>query len=229
MRQNKRILDLFCCAGGAAKGYSLAGFEVVGVDKTPQPRYPYAFVKMDALMVLSILLSGDFISDNRGRRWYLSDFDAIHASPPCQKYTVAQNATKNADAHPDLVEPVRDLLQKTGKLYVIENVVGAPLEDPKVLCGISFGLKVRRHRLFETNFYFLVPPDQCKNEEYYVIFGESIRSRRHGEKAGKKNYLAIGKEAMGIDWMTCAELSQAIPPAYTCFIGEQLNHYLCQE
>lgn len=134
-----RLLDLFCGAGGCAKGYQRAGFHVTGVDIKPQPRYcGDEFHQADALEYLAA----------HGR-----EFDAIHASPPCQRYTMAQNAAKNADAHPDLVDPVRDLLLSTRKPWIIENVVGAPLKNPAVLCGLSFGLKVRRHRLFETSFF----------------------------------------------------------------------------
>jgi len=203
-----KLLDLFCGAGGAAAGYYRAGFtDITGVDNRPMPRYPFEFIQADALQFL----------EEHGQ-----EYDLIHASPPCQRYTRAQNAAQNADAHPDLVGPVRDLLAATGKPYIIENVVGAPLLDPKTLCGLSFGLRVRRHRLFETNFFFLVPPDQCKNQDYYVIFGHEVRNRRHGQKAGRKNKIAEGRQAMGIDWMTRAELSESIPPAYTEYIGRQL-------
>src|SRR5690348_3701176 len=134
-----RLLDLFCGAGGCAAGYQDAGFYVVGVDKEPQPNYcGDVFIQTDALEILA--------------EWHFDAFDAIHASPPCQRYSLAQNASKNADAHPDLVEPVREALQATGLPYVIENVPGAPLLDPITLCGKSFGLNVKRHRLFETNW-----------------------------------------------------------------------------
>lgn len=206
-----RLLDLFCGAGGAAMGYARAGFAVTGVDIKPQKRYPFAFVQADALAYVA----------EHGH-----EYDVIHASPPCQRYTVAQNAAKNADAHPDLVAPVRELLIATGKIYVIENVVGAPLRNPVQLCGISFGLQVRRHRLFESNVFLMVPPCQCQRADYYVIFGHEVRSRRHGRKAGRKNSITMGRIAMGINWMTRAELSEAIPPAYTEWIGYQLRSHL---
>ena len=203
-----KLLDLFCGAGGAAMGYYRAGFDdITGVDNKPMPRYPFRFIQADALEYLA----------EHGH-----EYDVIHASPPCQRYTRAQNASKNSGAHPDLIEPIRNLLMLTKKLYVIENVIGAPLIDPKVLCGLSFGLRVRRHRLFETNFFFLVPPDQCKNEDYYVIFGNEVRERRHGEHAGRKNKINEGRIAMGIEWMTRKELSEAIPPAYTEYIGKRI-------
>lgn len=202
-----RLLDAFCGAGGAAVGYHRAGFDVVGVDHKPQPRYPFEFHQGDAL---------EFIREHG------HEFDAIHASPPCQAYTMAQNAAKNAGAHPDLVGPVRDVLEQTGKPYVIENVVGAPLRATVMLCGLSFGLKVKRHRLFESNVLLWGRACPDHNQDYFVIFGHEVRSRRHGQAAGRKNNIAEGRKAMGIDWMTRDELSEAIPPAYTEFIGRQL-------
>lgn len=209
-----RLLDLFCGAGGAAMGYSWAGFEVVGVDNRPMPRFPFEFHRADALEYLA----------EHGR-----EFDAIHASPPCQRYTRAQNAAKNAAAHPDLIPTVRGALLASGKSFVIENVIGAPLISPATICGLSLGLRVRRHRLFETNFFLMVPPCQCRGQDYYVIFGNEVRNRRHGAAAGQKNSIAEGRAAMGIDWMTRAELSEAIPPAYTELIGRQLLAALAAE
>jgi len=207
-----RLLDLFCGAGGAAMGYHRAGFdEIVGVDNRPQKRYPFTFVLGDAL---------EYVAEH-GR-----EFDMIHASPPCQRYTVAQNAAKNAHNHPDLVAQVRRLLIDTGKPYVIENVVGAPLINAARLCGKSFGLNVRRHRLFETSTFFLTPSCQCKNTDYFVIFGHEVRNRRHGQHAGRKNKIAEGRKAMGIDWMTRGELSESIPPAYTEYIGGQMLRHM---
>jgi DNA (cytosine-5)-methyltransferase 1 len=203
-----RLLDLFSGAGGAAMGYSRAGFDVTGVDNRPQKRYPFVFILGDALEYC---------------REHGAEYDVIHASPPCQRYTVAQNAAKNALAHPDLVGVTRDALRETGTPWVIENVVGAPLRNPVMLCGLSFGLKVRRHRLFESNIALLNLPCACTPDaEYFVIFGHEVRNRRHGDKAGRTNCIAAGRKAMGIPWMTCDELSQAIPPAYTEYIGLQL-------
>ena len=196
-------LDLFCGAGGAGMGLHRAGFDVIGVDVRPQPRYPFRFVQGDALRP----------------PFDLSIFDLIWASPPCQRYTMAQNAAKNADAHPDLVLPVRVMLRASGVPYVIENVVGAPLENPATLCGLAFGLKIKRHRLFETSFFMMTPPCPSHDEDYYVIFGHEVRNRRKGVAAGRKNKIAEGRAAMGIDWMTRGELSEAIPPAYSEFIG----------
>ena len=198
-----RLLDLFCGAGGAAMGYHRAGFDVVGVDIRPQPRFPFEFHQADALT------------------FPLGGFDVIHASPPCQRYTMAQNAAKNAHNHPDLIPPIRERLERSGIPYVIENVVGAPLISPILLCGLALGLKVKRHRLFEASFLMLVPPCPSHDQDYYVIFGHECRNRRHGVASGRKNKIAVGREAMGINWMTRGELSESIPPAYTEFIGRQ--------
>jgi len=203
-----RLLDLFCGAGGAAVGYHRAGFTVEGVDLHPQPHYPYTFHQADWL---AFLVAGGW----RG-------FDAIHASPPCQHYTRAQNAAQNADAHPDLIAPVRAALVATGLPYVIENVVGAPLVDAVQICGLALGLNVKRHRRFECSFPVMVPPCTGHDSNYIVIFGHECRSRRTGGTAGRKNRIAVGHAAMGIDWMTRGELSEAIPPAYTEHIGGYL-------
>jgi DNA (cytosine-5)-methyltransferase 1 len=201
-----RLLDLFCGAGGAAVGYHRAGFDVVGVDIKPQPNYPFEFWQADAL-------------DPTIFYW----FDAIHASPPCQAYSRAR-ILRNRE-HPDLVAAVRDLLVATGLPYVIENVPGAPLRDPTVLCGTSFGLaadgfELRRHRLFETSFPAMSLP--CSHLlPALPIFGHSPNGdfmRRYGRGFDA----SLRYAAMGIDWMNRNELSEAIPPAYTEHIGGYL-------
>jgi DNA (cytosine-5)-methyltransferase 1 len=199
-----KALDLFCGAGGASMGLHQAGFNVSGVDINPQPRYPFNFVQGDALV------------------YPLDGFDFIWASPPCQRYTMAQNAAKNAHNHPDLIPPIRERLRQSGKLFVIENVVGAPLENAQMICGLAIGLRVKRHRLFESNAFFLVPGCGDHSQDYFVIFGHEVRNRRHGVTAGRKNKIAEGRKAMGIDWMTRAELSEAIPPLYSEIIGQQI-------
>lgn len=199
-----RALDLFCCAGGASMGLHRAGFDVTGMDIVPQPRYPFKFIQGDAL-------AAD-----------LTGYDFVWASPPCQRYTRAQNAAKNADAHPDLVAPMREKLEAWGGLWIMENVVGAPLVNPAVLCGLALGLQVKRHRLFESNLLLLTPSCPSHDQDYYVIFGHEVRNRRHGQAAGRKNKIAEGRKAMGIDWMTRGELSEAIPPAYSEFLGRQI-------
>lgn len=129
-----RLLDLFCKAGGAGYGYWQAGFDVVGVDIEPQKRYPFTFIQADAL---------EYLARHGG------EYDAIHASPPCQAFSKMKNPDKaHRKAHPDLVDPVRELLMRTGRPYIIENVPGAPLLSPVTLCGSQFGLKVYRHRVF---------------------------------------------------------------------------------
>lgn len=223
-----RLLDLFCCAGGAGMGYARAGFEVVGVDVRPQPRYPFEFIQADCLGL--------------DPAW-IATFDAIHASPPCQAHT-AMKTMHNAKAHADLVEPTRALLIASGLPWIMENVVGAPLQNPTMLCGTMFGLGVedaelRRHRLFETSFAAFAPTCQHGSRDVIGIYGGHIRNRRRARTIGvygegcrdsrRKFDKGVpdftteqGREAMGIDWMTTAELSQAIPPAYTEYLGRQL-------
>jgi DNA (cytosine-5)-methyltransferase 1 len=195
-----RLLDLFCCAGGAAMGYARAGFEVVGVDIVVQPRYPFQFIQADALT------------------FPLDGFDVVHASPPCQGYSVTAHLWKKA--HPDLVPQVRARLRAWGGLWIIENVLGAPMEQGVVLCGTMFGLQVFRHRTFESNM-LLFAPGPCrhtgqvkrwrqKTGAYISVTGHDFR---HDEAS----------QAMGIEWMLNKELSQALPPVYTQYIGQQVR------
>lgn len=214
-----RILDLFCGAGGAAVGYHRAGFDVVGVDIKPQPRYPFEFHQADALEVLF------------AQGWA---YDAIHASPPCQAYSIANNIHQHT--HPDFVPETQRLLRATGLPYVIENVPGAPLDNPYLICGRALGCGVKRHRLFETNFPMLVL--QCPHGhpgDWLLVFGHTVLER--GKEIGRtaKNGPIIrrkhvgtdrGREAMGIDWMNRDELSEAIPPAYTEFVGGWLLEHI---
>lgn len=202
-----KALDLFCGGGGASWGLHLAGFEVWGIDIKPQPRYPFRnrFIQADALKPPVDLAA----------------FDLIWASPPCQAFTMAQNAAKNRHAHPNLIPETREMLDKSKRPYIIENVVGAPLRASAMLCGLAFGLQVKRHRLFETNFIFFAPDCGDHDQDYYVIFGHECRNRRKGDAAGRKNRIDVGRAAMGIDWMTRGELSEAIPPAYSHYIATQ--------
>lgn len=199
-----RLLDLFCKAGGAAMGYHRAGFEVVGVDIEPQPHYPFEFVQADALL------------------WAprVEGFDAIHASPPCQRYTTG-GRVRDREARPDLVGAVRAMLERIGKPYVIENVPGAPLRPDAMLCGSHFGLDVRRHRIFESSV--AMPPAMICNHSGKIV---GVYGHPHGRAGAWPGMLPSTVEtwqrAMGIDWMTAAEMSQAIPPAYTEFIGKAL-------
>jgi len=162
-------------------GLHRAGFDVVGVDVKPQPRYPFAFVQGDATMPPVDLTAFDFI-------W---------ASPPCQAFTMAQNAAKNAHAHPNHIPATRALLQASGRPYAIENVVGAPLENPSLLCGLAFGLKVKRHRLFETSFFMMTPPCPSHDEDYFVIFGHEVRNRCKGAAAGRQEQDRRGTQGNG--------------------------------
>lgn len=192
-------------------GYHRAGFEVVGVDINPQPNYPFEFHQADAMT------------------FDLSGFDAIHASPPCQGYSTQ---TADRSKHPRLIAAIRERLIASGLPYVIENVEGArsDLVDPVRLCGSSFGLDVRRHRYFETNWDLKGAP--CKHETQTPRFQSLDRSMvLAGRLAsvvgvhGHINYAGefeLRQRAMGIDWMTNDELVEAIPPAYAHFIGEQL-------
>jgi DNA (cytosine-5)-methyltransferase 1 len=230
-----RLLDLFCGAGGAAWGYHCAGFEVVGVDVVDQPNYPFCFVRADALATLARLLSGGALCECLDD-YALKDFDAIHASPPCQAYS-AGGSIPGAGEHVALVELVRDLLDRSGLPYVIENVVGAPLRNAVILCGAAFGLRadghdLARHRLFETNWQMgLVPPCAHGSSPVIGIYGDRAKASRgetltvRSSRWSRPRGLAVGGEAMGIDWMTWRELSQAIPPAY----AEHVGGYLMRE
>lgn len=230
MTTRKRLLDLFCGGGGAGMGYHRAGFEVVGVDIKPQKHYPFAFVLMDAIQALDTLLTGGYITDNAGRHWYLDDFDAIHTSPPCQKYARTKNLKTSRRDHPDLIAPIRELLKATDKPYIIENVAEAPLVNAIMLCGTMFDLGVIRHRLFECNPVVWWPPSPCQHEGKIIPMWWKSRQRallaggnyKYVHVVGKSFLMPEAKAAMGIDWMVRDEISQAIPPAYTEWIGQQL-------
>jgi DNA (cytosine-5)-methyltransferase 1 len=213
-----RLLDLFCKAGGAAAGYARAGFDVVGVDIKPQPRYPFEFIQADALT------------------FPLVGFDAFHASPPCQRHSqaTAAGAWKN---HPDLIPATRDRLAATGLPYVIENVPRAPLVNPLVLCGTMFGLTatdddgtelhLKRHRLFESNvpLYARRWCDHPKGVQWAGSYGGARRDKVEARTVRHGGYVPSARvqgELLGIDWMRERELYEAIPPAYTEWVGRQL-------
>lgn len=195
-------------------GYHRAGFEVVGVDIEPQPRYPFRFIQGDALEYL----------ERHG-----SEYDVIHASPPCQAYSVASKSHNgNAGAHPDLVAPTREILKASGKPWIIENVVGAPLENPTILCGTMFkGLRVLRHRLFETSFEL----SAVAHGRHPLCYTRDKRKNHYGKldemtafvqvNGGGNCSVRAASDAMGIDWMNKDELNNAIPPAYAEWIGTQ--------
>ena len=202
------MLDLFCGAGGASVGYERAGFEVVGVDLKKMRQYPLTLIQGDCLE-----LSVDF----------LREFDVIHASPPCQKFS-AYNRRKGAGEFAvNLIPETRDLLRESGKPYVIENVPGAPLIDPVQLCGSSFGLDVRRHRLFESNVPLVGKPcDHSWQTPRFPPAQNRTNLRSTVEIGVWRIPVDVQRRAMGIDWMGIQNLSQAIPPAYTEFLGRQL-------
>jgi DNA (cytosine-5)-methyltransferase 1 len=215
-----RLLDLFCGAGGAAVGYHRAGFEVVGVDIVRQPNYPFEFVQDDALALLST-----FTPSVNGW-WDEPPFDAIHASPPCQEYSSAGKANKVTlgTVYVDLYEATRTLLEQTGLPWVIENVTAAPSRSGMVLCGSMFGLPIRRHRTFESSHLMLCPAHCDHKPDAITVTGHSPQRWLSGARktVTRDEY----ERAMGIDWMTTAELVQAIPPVYTELIGHQLMQHI---
>jgi DNA (cytosine-5)-methyltransferase 1 len=189
-----------------AMGLHRAGFKVVGVDIVSQPNYPFEFIKDDALDVIGVMAR---YHDRAG-------FDVIHASPPCQAYSVLTQPHRNAGKeYPDLIGPTRELLQQTGLPWVIENVPGAPMRKDVELCGSQFGLKVRRHRWFEFSDppFELMPP--CVHDERVVV----VSGSNHREDFDTAADII---EAMGMPWATRAEVRQAVPPAYGEWIGRRL-------
>lgn len=225
-----RLLDLFCCQGGASRGYADAGFEVVGLDLDPQPRYPYGFRRGDALEVMNGLLDGAVMEfrEREGslRRLSLDDFDAIHASPPCQAKTKAQKI--QGRVHPRLIAPTRTLLKETGLPYIIENVVPDgdgvdpdPLIDPVMLCGAMFGIETYRHRLFETNWALDVP-DHPIHLARTTKMGRRPIDGEFMHVVGNFSGVDKGRRVMGMPWASRDGLREAIPPAYSEFIGRQL-------
>jgi DNA (cytosine-5)-methyltransferase 1 len=205
----KTVLDLFCGGGGSAYGYWQAGYSPVGIDIRKQPDYPFPHFIGDAMRFREIV-SG------------VESVELIHASPPCQAFTIAGNLARAQGKQAstvDLLTPIRPLLKASGVPYVIENVKGAPLENPVMLCGSMFGLKVRRHRLFECSFP-VEPPGPCRHKEQgkpvgvYHAMNDSIPQ---GGTTAKT--LEEAQEAMGIDWLPWRTLKEAVPPAYTRWIA----------
>jgi DNA (cytosine-5)-methyltransferase 1 len=208
-----RLLDLFCKAGGAGMGYHRAGFDVTGVDIEPQKNYPFAFVQADALEHVAA----------EGR-----SFSAIHASPPCQAYSIAARYTGRE--YPDLLAPTRAALVASGRPWVIENVPGAPMRADYRICGCTVGLpRLRRVRWFETSWHHFEMSPPCEHTELAVtVVGHGTPSWVR-EQHGRNMTIADWRDAMGIDWMNRGELAQAIPPAYTEHIGRELmSHALAR-
>lgn len=217
-----RLLDLYCGGGGAGKGYSDAGFEVTGVDLNPMPRYPFTFVQADALSCLA----------GQVEEIDLAEFDVIHASPVCKGYTDCNLSPK--ERYEKQIGMVREHLLRIGKPYVIENVMGAKrdLKANLLLCASMFGLPMERHRLFEigNTDTFIFPPAPCNHSIAHIsVVGHSVwdsrlegTRRKDGRRRPDSVPLAIGRKAMNISWMGIEELAQAIPPAYTEWIGRYL-------
>lgn len=216
------LLDLFCKQGGAGMGYYRAGFNVLGVDIEPQPRYPLPFIRADALAFLRSIKAGDY---RVGDEWVgLDNIAAIHASPPCQAHTKAQKLHKNE--HPDLIGPTRSLLKELGLPYVIENVPGAPLMEAHELCGAMFtGLRVYRHRLFEMNWPY-DPPKHPAHVAKQVKMGRKPKDDEWSQPVGNFSGVQRARDGMDIQWMNQDGLREAIPPAYTEDIGKWLLHLL---
>lgn len=214
-----KLLDLFCGAGGCSVGYQRAGFDVVGVDNQAHPDYPFRMVVADAMQLLAV-------------PEFLSAFDVVHASPPCPRYSVATRARGTSDNHPDLVPPVRDALRAWGGVYVIENVPGAPMENPTMICGWAMGLKhIKRHRLFESNAPLMSPGCLCPNGDTVSVFGHSGEDRRKSA-GGVRKHVRIDevRDLMGVPWMRSRDdVSDSIPPAYTEYLGGQLLDFLATE
>jgi DNA (cytosine-5)-methyltransferase 1 len=210
-----KLLDLFCGAGGAAMGYAQAGFtEIVGVDIEPQPNYPFEFIQADALLFL------------KTRAAQFLGFDLIHTSPPCQASTPMGNRWQNP-RWPDLIPQTRELLERSGVPYVIENVVGAPLHDPLMLTGEMFGLSTSRPRLFELGGWFAMsPPKMRRQADAVAVYGKAdgrrLWTRSDGSELRAWTSIEEGREALGVPWMqTELEIREAIPPAFTRYMGEQ--------
>jgi DNA (cytosine-5)-methyltransferase 1 len=201
-----KALDLFCCGGGASTGLFQAGFEVTGVDIKHQKNYPFKFIQADVLD-----LSTEF----------LKEFDFIWASPPCQEYTMAGTQWRlEGKEYPDLIEPTRELLKKSGKPYVIENVPGSPLIQPVELCGIMFGIRTYRHRLFETNFP-VIQPMHMAHVHKNTKMGRPPKENEFLHIVGHFSGVPLAREIMGLPNLNQYELAQAIPPAYSKYLAEQ--------
>lgn len=216
-----KLLDLFCCCGGISKGFHDAGFECTGVDIKDGHQYPYEFILSDVFDL---------------KKSFFEEFDLIHASPPCQYY-IHTNKYRKTD-YPDLLPKTRELLLKTGKPFILENVVGAPLRKDLILCGEMFGLRVIRHRIFEVNGFTVLQPFHVKhklsvmNGTAIAVYSGGVNPGFFGDKQKQKEYrqfrktlkkptLEDKKQAMGIDWIDDEKhLTQMIPPKYSEYIAK---------
>lgn len=211
-RRRPLLLDLYCGAGGAAVGYQRAGFDVVGVDVAPQRNYPFEFIEYDALQYLSDIVDG---CDWR-------PYDAIHASPPCQRHSRMSNCRPGlASTYPALIEPTRVLLDTVGLPYVIENVEDSPLINPITLCGSMFGRELYRHRLFESNIGLRAP----RVHPAHTVPASKAGHWTPGTVMSVSGHIAPiahARSIMGIDWTNRHELAESIPPDYSEFVGRQL-------
>ncbi|MCI3276288.1 SAM-dependent methyltransferase [Streptomyces cylindrosporus] len=202
--QLPRLLDAFCCQGGAGMGYHLAGFDVTGVDIHPQPRYPFAFVQAEAVAFI---------------REHGAEFDFIHASPPCQHHSDCQRIRGNQ--HPDLIAPTRAALKSTGLPWVIENVSGAvpKMHAPVMLCGAMYGLATYRHRYFETGSWLLPQPEHRAHLVPQAKMGRPIPPGHYGQFVGNFSGVGHARRVMGVKWMNRDGIRECVPPAYTRWLG----------
>ena len=210
-----KLLDLFCGVGGASVGYARAGFEVTGVDLKHGKRYPYTYIRADVL---------DVLQDYK----FIQQFDVIHASPPCQTHSITQhlrNAQGKTTSKIDLIPETRAALIDADKPYIIENVPGSPLINPIQLCGSSFGLKVRRHRLFESNMPLegFVCNHKLQGRPIGVYGSLNDEIPKGGKTAAT---IDEARDAMGMPWAIWTELVEAIPPAFTEYLGGQIGSWL---
>lgn len=218
----KLAVDLCCKAGGTSMGLWQAGFEMIGIDKEPQPNYPFQFILADATEL--------------DPRWLYDIADFLSLSPPCQYYSTTAFRSGDKEKYPALIPPLRDLALSTGLPYMLENVENARkhMLSPVCICGSGLGLRVRRHRLFESNLHIAgIQYDhewQDYSQMYEVYVGREFSGYRKtgvvpayggGQMVGGRDHF-YRSVAMGIDWMTTAELNEAIPPSYAAHLGRQV-------
>jgi len=206
-----KLLDLYCCGGGASYGYEQAGFDVTGVDIIDQPRHRGKFFKADAI---------EFLKKNH------QDFDVIHASPPCQAHSMASKQWRlKGKEYPDLIAPTRAALIETGLPYIMENVPGSPLIDPIEMCGAMFGMRTYRHRLFESNMPLTVPPHPVHHAPNAKM-GRPANDDEFIQYVGHFPGVKAVQEMTGLHWLGQKELAQSIPPQYTLYLGRQVLNFL---